>query len=66
MTFPMPTAFGSTHCTIEPQGDFGHPQMTLAELVADLRQRAANIGPRFDVPLSARELTRILDAVPLP
>ena len=43
LTFPQPTCFGGM-CTIAPQGDFGHPPMTLTELVPHLRQRAARFG----------------------
>lgn len=62
LTFPQPTCFGGM-ATIAPQGDFGHPPMTLTQLVPHLRERAATATRLDDVPLSKRELLMLLDAL---
>lgn len=48
---------------IAPAPDFGHPPMTLTELVPHLRERAAIVSRLDDVPLSKRELFMLLDAL---
>lgn len=62
LTFPQPTCFGGM-CIIGPAPDFGHPPMTLVELVPHLRERAATATRLDDVPLSKRELLMLLDAL---
>lgn len=60
-----PTTFGSkrAHCTIEPQGAFGHPPMTMPELIANLRDRSEHARAIDDVAVSKAELHRLLDAL---
>ena len=62
LTFPQPTCFGGM-CSIEPTADFGHPPMTLVELVPHLRVRAERTSRLDDVPVSKAELFMLLDAL---
>ena len=62
LTFPQPTCFGGM-CTIEPIANFGHPPMTLVELVPHLRERAARTSRLDDVQVSKTELFMLLDAL---
>lgn len=59
-------AVPSTHCIVEPLGDFGHPPMTMPELVANLRERMAVARDIDDVAVSKVELGRLLAAIEAP
>lgn len=62
IAFPTPTTFGSTHSTCD-EPPFGHPPMTMPELIANLRDRSEHARAIDDVAVSKAELARLLDAL---
>lgn len=58
-----PDALTEQAPNLEPQGDFGHPAMTLLELIANLRQRSEHARTIDDVAVSRAELDTLLNAL---